>query len=281
MRSRPSIVNHPKSSNRLRIFVFGSRLTVVSINCRHSCWALAAVTFIGSSLVAEANLIDRIDPSSPAFSDQFFLSVNVGQPSASLTETEIDPRSTFRGRRDISLDLNGGTSAYSSKQYSDSFLELSNDANTSALLTLDYGTGSDWADGPSYNRYNGRYNAIGIDVSQVNSGDGLSLGSGRFTLTLRSYSGSATSIDLIDFNQPGRYYFSYSDPGFAGFDFAHLDEVIISLATTTPGTEFRINNIFFCATVPEPATWSLFTLGGVGFIALSWRKRWPARRVSS
>ena len=270
MRSRPKIVSHPESSGRAN-----------QSACRRFCWALAAVTFIGFSLVAEANRIDRIDPGSPAFSDHYFLSVNAGSPSASLTETGIDRRSTFRGRRDISLDLNGGTSAYSSKQYSDSFLELSNDANTSATLTLDYGADGDWADGPMNDRYSDRYNAIGIDVSQVNSGDGrLSLGSGRFTLMLRSYSGSATSINLVDFNQPGRYYFSYSDPGFAGFDFAHLDEVMISLATTTPGTDFRIDNIFFCGVIPESSTWSLFTLGGVGFIAFGWRRRWAARRPS-
>lgn len=241
---------------------------VVSITARRVCRALVVLVFLGYSFAAAANRIDRIDPSSPGFSDEYFLSVNPNSPIASLTETGIDRRSTFRGRRGVSLDLNGGTSAYSSKQFADSFLEFNNDANTSAILTLDYGAGGDHDGGPMHNRYN----AIGINVSEVNSGDGgLSLGSGRFTLTLRSDGVSATSINPIDFNQPGTYYFSFSDPGFAGFDFANLDEVLISLATTTAGADFRIDDIFRAA-IPEPSTWILFTLGAVGLAACGWRR---------
>ncbi len=241
---------------------------VVSITARRVCQALVVLVFLGSSFTAAANRIDRIDPSKPGFPDEYFLSVNPNSPTASLTETGIDRRSTVRGRRDVSLDLNGGTSAYSSKQYADSFLEFNNDADTSAILTLAYGMGGNDNGGPMHNRYN----AIGIDVSEVNSGDGgLSLGSGRFTLTLRSASGSATSQHQIDFNQPGTYYFSYNDPGFAGFDFAHLEGVAISLATTTPGTDFRIDDIFRTA-IPEPSTWILFSLGGAGLIAAGLRR---------
>lgn len=240
---------------------------------RHFC---VAAVFLGFTTAVQANRIDRIDPSSPGFSDQYFLSVNSNSPDSSLTQTGIARRSTFRGQRTVTLELNGGTSAYSSKQDADAFLEFNNDANTSAILSLDYGVNGDH-DGPLHNRYN----VIGIEVGEVNSGDdGLSLGSGRFTLTLRSDSMSAISLNTIDFNQPGTYYFSYSDPGFAGFDFAHLDAVSISLATTTPGTDFRIDNIFRAA-VPEPSSWILFTLGGVGFVTHAWRRRLATRRPLS
>ena len=258
--------NHRVGTNHLP--VLKPQSFVVSITARRVCPALVVLVFLGSSFTAVANRIDRIDPSKPGFPDEYFLSVNPNSPTASLTETGIDRRSTSRGRRDVSLDLNGGTSAYSSKQYADSFLEFNNDADTSAVLTLAYGMGGVHDAGPMHNRYN----AIGIDVSEVNSGDGgLSLGSGRFTLTLRSASGSATSQHPIDFNQPGTYYFSYNDPGFAGFDFTHLEGVVISLATTTPGTDFRIDDIFRTA-IPEPSTWIMFSLGGAGLLAAGLRR---------
>ncbi len=220
--------------------------------------------------------VDRIDPSGPGSTDEYLIAVGPSLPVQSLTQTEISRGSTYHGRRDVLLDLNGGTSAFSSKQFGDSFLELNNDANTSAILTLAYGK-----DNLGFRVTNNPYNAIAINVTEVSSGDdGLSLGSGRFTLTLRSGNTSGTSIFGIDFNQAGTYYLSYDDPGFAGIQFNHLNEVAVTLSTTTPGSDFRIDSIYRVAVaIPEPSTWALLGLGATGLFLRALKGRRRSERI--
>ena len=89
--------------------------------------------------------------------------------------------------------------------------------------------------------FGGAFNAIAIEVAQVNSGGGgLDLGSGTFTLTPRRGSVIRIATASINFNSPGDYLFLYQDPGFAGKSFASADEVILALSTTSPGTAVRI-----------------------------------------
>jgi hypothetical protein len=217
---------------------------------------------------AGGNGIDRIEPSVPGYVDDYIVSVDSAHPTVSFTQTGILPRVTFDGIRDISLDVNGGTSAFSSKLYGDTFLSLENDANTSAILTLDYGNQMD------LNRnflWQGHFNAIGIDVAAVSSGvGGIDLGSGSFMLTLRSGSTIGTATAPISFNSPGEYFFLYSDPGFAGINFADIDQVTLTLLTTTPGTDFRIESIYRCSVVPEPSSYALFV---AGLAVLGWLSR--------
>ena len=257
--------------------LFASELlpSAASQTRRHFFWCTIAFSFISISSDAHGNRVDRIDPSVPGFTDEYFVAVHPDSPIVSLTETGISRRATFRGQRDVVLDLNGGTSAYSSKQYADSFLELNNDANTSAILTLDYG-----ADNFQMRPIENRFNAIAVSVSEVNSGDdGLSLGSGRFTLTLRSGSTRATSINGIDFDHPGVYYLSFDDPGFKDIQFNHLNEVAITLTTTTMGSDIRIESIYRVA-IPEPSTWFLFGLGGAGIVGWDLIRRRTRRATS-
>ena len=227
--------------------------------------ATALLVLDGSTSVrAAVNGIDRISPGTATLPDEYFLAVDSGSPTASFTETGISPLATFDGIRDISLDVNGGTGAFSSKLQGDTFLSLENDANTSSILTLDYGAQGD------LNRnflFGGGFNAIAIKVAQVNSGTGgLDLGSGTFTLTLRSGSVIRTAATSINFNSPGDYFFLYQDPGFVGINFAHVDEVTLGLTTTTPGTDFRIASIYRGTAVPEPSTYALLVIGAAGFL---------------
>jgi len=219
------------------------------------------------ALALKGNGIDRITPSQPGYPDEYMISVDSGNPTVSFTQTGIFPRSTFNGIRDISLDVNGGTSALSSKLFGDGFLSLENDANTSAVLTLDYGKQAD------LNKnfiWQGQFNAIAIDVAAVSSGDdGIDLGSGRFALTLRSGTDIRTASAFIDFSSPGTYFFLYSDPAFAGLAFHDIDQVTLTLLTTTPGTVFEIESIYRYSAIPEPSTCA-FLVGGllvVGWVA--------------
>jgi len=245
-----------------------SRLTFTGLGL-----LLGGIGFLCGNIVsatAATNGIDTISPGEPSFPDQYLVSVDSNTPTVSFTETGINPLDTFDGIRDISLDVNGGTGAFSSKLNNDPFLSLQNDANTSAILTLDYG-----AQG-NLNRdflFGGRFNAIGIEVGQVGSGpNGMDPGSGTFSLTLRSGSTVGTSTNPIDFSSSGDSFFLYQDPGFAGIDFAHIDEVILTLITTTPGTTFQIESIYRCATIPEPGSNTLLVIGLVG-LGLTLRRR--------
>ena len=87
--------------------------------------------------------------------------------------------------------------------------------------------------------FGGAFNAIAIEVAQVNSGGGgLDLGSGTFTLTPRRDSVIRNATASINLNSPGDYLFLYQDPGFAGISFANADEVILALRTPRRGPLF-------------------------------------------
>lgn len=242
----------------------------VSATTRRFSLALVALISVGLSAAANANRVDRIDPSQPGFTDSYFVDVSAGTPTDSITETGIFKPSTYQGRRDVNLDVNGGTGAQSFKLAGDSFLELDNDANTSSILQLAYGVGN----GNTPDHFGNKFNAIAITVSEVsNDNSGLGLGSGRFTLTLQSGTTVGTSTVGIDFTQPGTYVLNFNDPGFAGINFSQIQRVTVNLTTTTAGSDFRIDSIFRTVAVPEPSTWALLTAGIAGILALTLRRR--------
>ena len=265
MRSWPSIVNHPSPRSLKTLW-------------RRVGLALIPFAWAGTPPALKANGIDRIVPSTAQYSDFFFLEVTSDSPVASLAQTGLNGYYTVDGQRNTSLDINGGTSASATKPSADSVIELDNDANTSAILTLSYGVNADL--NRNFLGTRRSFNALAIDVSSVSSGNnGLRLGSGTFTLTLRSGDVTGTSENIINFDHAGDYFFRYDDPGFAGIRFSRIDECILTLVTTTPGTDFRIDGIYRC-NIPESSTASLFVVGLAGFCCFAvFRRRFDKNRT--
>lgn len=227
---------------------------------------LGTALFVAFALSAQAVVIDSIDPSTMAFPDHYSLSVNSIQQVASIGVVGLNPNSTLGGRRDVSLAINGGSGAISTKLDADGFLQFDNDDNTSATLMLSYGIGAD------LNADFSGSNGIAITVSAVNNGaNQLGLGSGTFSLSLRSGVTVASSTFNIAFNTPGVYFFAFSDPGFAGLNFADIDAMTLTLDTTTAGSDFRIEDIS-TVVIPEPSTYLLLGVGLIGLVPLLRRR---------
>jgi hypothetical protein len=220
--------------------------------------------------LARALPIDQIDPGTPSSPDQYNFSTTTSNPIATLAVAGHNPASTLGARRDIGLNVNGGTNDASLKLSGDSYLSLENDATTSAIMTLSYGVASDL----NANFLTDGSNAVSINVVAVANGPNhMAFGSGVFSLSLRTNATTGTATVSIPFSTAGIYNFSFSDPGFSGLNFADIDAITLTLTTTTAGTDFRIESINTTTVVPEPAEWALFAVGAVVLGAMARGRR--------
>lgn len=81
---------------------------------------------------------------------------------------------------------------------------------------------------------------------------------------VRYWNTGYTHIDTVDYTAGNVTSYHYGDPGFLGFDIASADTIYVKDLSSPPVPD----------TVPEPGTFALLGLGGLGLGVRAIRQRW-------
>ncbi len=149
-----------------------------------------------------------------------------------------EPADILGGTRNVSLSRNGGFggSVTATKAAGTDVISFrTSNFLPTGLLSLDY-------PGITNANFMTLWDAITIDIPKLDNA--FPAGNGIFDITVgvRSSAGNG-SVTLQRIDDPGTFDFLFSDPGFAGVDFADVDGVTVSFQTLIIGTQFDVGSI--------------------------------------
>jgi len=183
--------------------------------------------------------------------------------------------SAIGGERVTSLEWLSGGSPSTAQTYISSpgagvyELQYDNGSGVDSILTLDYGLttelGENFSDDPNF-----IIDVKGLDLSGVDmtislwTGDNLGDADGQVMLS----TGSATAPPAFSLSFP------MTDFGLTSIQLEEIDRIQLTISPTTDSTDLRIDTIRTgTGLIPEPATLSLFGIGGLAALIRRRRNR--------
>ncbi len=219
----------------------------------------------GSAIAAPAALANHVDfiqddsnPGNGVTNATFSLSTN----GPLVTDTQAgEPADVLGGFRGVAITNTGGFGGTFSvaRSAGDDVITATNTNVAAGTLDLSYPGISDSDFDTNWN-----FIAVSIPTLSNNTGDGEI----NLSVTIQSSTGTGTAFAMGTgiapgrIEEPGTYFFAFSDPGFAGVDFSDVDGVSVRFESAIIGTDFTIASITREA-VPAPGTACLLGLGGL------------------
>lgn len=219
--------------------------------------------------IANANHIDFIQDDSNPGNGVDNATFSLSTSGAEVTDLQIgEPDDILGGMRDVSLTRNGGFGGTisASKMLGTDYIDVQNSTVAAGTLVLSY-------PGISNSDFASSWNFIAVDIPVLDN----AVGDGEINLSVSVTSSTGSGTVFADgtglapgrIEDPGTFFFSFSDPGFAGVDFSDVDGVSITFETAIIGSDFQIGSITR-EVVPEPSS---LTLLGAGIILVAHRRR--------
>lgn len=223
-----------------------------------------AICLALTTSVASANHIDFIQDDSDSSNGVTNATFSLTTSGAQVSDTQVgEPADILGGTRVVTLERDGGfgQSITAEKVAGTDFISVMNDNVAAGTLVLSY-------PGITDSDFTTNWDSIAVDIPVLDN----AVGDGEINLSVTVTSSAGTGTAFADgtglapgrIEDPGTFFFPFSDPGFAGVDFTDVDGVSVTFETAIIGSDFQVGSITREAQIPEPATatLALVAIGG-------------------